>query len=90
MYKKFFLATLTHNLGYPDLYLMKLINSHVTTIDGVGDLLEAEMNSYRMKIKDPVDQPAKYSSITMGPCPSYIVVCLTISDLSPLLYLNLF
>ena len=32
-----------HILGYPDLYLMKLVDSHVFTVDGVGDVIESQM-----------------------------------------------
>ena len=64
---------------------MKLVNSHVMTIDGVGELLESEMNDFKLKMKN-----TRYASLTIGPCTSHIVVCLEISDLPQLLYLDLF
>ena len=53
----FFLPHTKHIPGYPDLYLMKLVNSHVMTIPGVGDVMESEMMHNE-----------KFSSVPHGPC----------------------
>ena len=46
-----------HILGYPDLYLMKLVNSHVITVDGVGEVIE----NFMMYNHRP-------DSVPYGPC----------------------
>ena len=54
-----------HILGYPDLYLMKLVDSHVITVDGVGDVLESGM-MYNQRVE----------SVPYGPCPQCFVCLL--------------
>ena len=51
----------TQILGYPDLYVMKLVNSHVFTVAGAGDVIESEM------MYNP-----KFSSVPYGPCSPFV------------------